>query len=49
MDVDAEPLDTRSEQGGGCHDAHAGAERIEQEDVGSRHAGMQDIAANRNF
>ena len=46
VDLDPKPLDARGEQGGGRHDAHPGAERIEQQNVGARHPRMQDIAAD---
>src|SRR5215470_5707038 len=47
-DLDAEILDAGRQQGGWGHHPHARAERIEQDDVGTRHPRMGDVAADRN-
>ena len=46
IDLDAEPLDAGAEQRGGRDDADAGAERIEEQDVRSCDARMQNVAAD---
>src|SRR5437868_9150168 len=45
-DLDAHPLDAARQQRGGGHHADAGAHGVEQQDIGARHAGMHDVAAN---
>ena len=47
-DFDAHPLDAGRQQRRGRDDAHPGAERVEQDDVGAGDAAMQDVAADRH-
>jgi len=44
----AEPFDPRRQQRRWRDHAHAGAERVEQDDVGTRHPRMQNVAADRD-
>ena len=46
IDLDAEPFDAGGEQRRRRDDADAGAERVEQQDVGPRHAGVKNVAAD---
>src|SRR5690606_40022743 len=48
MDGNAHLLDTRRKQGGRRHHTHLRAHRVEQDDVGARHARMQYVAAHRH-
>src|SRR4051794_13330453 len=45
---DAHPLDAARQQRGGGHYADAGAHGIEQENIGTRHPRMHDVAADRD-
>ena len=47
-DLDAHTFDARRQQGGRCNDADARTHRIQQDDVGTRDARMQYVAANRD-
>ena len=47
-DFDAHPLDACGQKRRGADDAHPRAERGEQDDIGARHPGMQNVAADRD-
>src|SRR6478672_4210884 len=46
--LDAHPLDAARQQRGGRDHAHPRAHDVEQEDIGTRHTRMHDVAADRN-
>src|SRR5580692_4306055 len=47
-DLDAHPLDAARQQRGGRHHADPGAHGVEQQDIGTRHPRMHDVATDRD-
>src|SRR5579872_5790070 len=48
VNLDPHPFDAARQQRGRRHHPKARAHGVEQDDVGARHAGMHDVAADRN-
>ena len=47
-DLDAQALDAGGQQRRGADDAHARAQRVEEQDVGAGDAAVGDVAADRH-